>query len=80
MTQQPPVITLLTKKTRCMKRRSRTLEPRASLAPTGWGPKWQSRGSQVDIKMQSSDFQVISSGSQVAVKCKSSGNQVAMKW
>ena len=62
-----------------MKRRSRSLEPRASLVPTGWGPKWRSRGSQVDIKLQSSDFQVTSSGSQVAVKFKSSGNQVAMK-
>ena len=38
-TQQPPSITLLSKATRCMKRRSRSLEPRASLAPTGWGPK-----------------------------------------
>ena len=37
-TQQPPSITLLSKATRCMKRRSRSLEPRAPLAPTGWGP------------------------------------------
>ena len=34
-----PCLLYLTKATRCMKRRSRSLEPRASLAPTGWGPK-----------------------------------------
>ena len=34
-----PCLLHLTKATRCMKRRSRSLEPRASLAPTGWGPK-----------------------------------------
>ena len=39
MTQQPPSNTLLTKATRCIKRRSRSLEPRASIAPTCRGPQ-----------------------------------------
>ena len=35
----PPNMNTPTKATRCIKRRSRTLEPRAPLAPTGWVPK-----------------------------------------